>query len=160
MLLNLAEFLLDLPKFCLNLAGIKRRSCRNFCKFHGKLIHEICRCPWILGGTGQNPERNPAFPRLFPGFSAAFPRLFPGCPPTSWRWGFGGRRRTLPSYGRREGNLGDLYAESGQTLQGSFSVVSKPNFASKYSLESSGRDLHNALLCTVLMESRLVEEIY
>ena len=31
--------------------------------------------------------------------------------------------------------LGDLYAESGQTLQGSFSAVSKPNFASKYSLE-------------------------
>ena len=34
-------------------------------------------------------------------------------------------------------NLGDLYTESGQTLQGSFSAVSKPNFArlSKYSLE-------------------------
>ena len=32
-------------------------------------------------------------------------------------------------------HLGDLYAESGQTLQGSFSAVSKPNFASKYSLE-------------------------
>ena len=29
----------------------------------------------------------------------------------------------------------ELYAESGQTLQGSFSAVSKPNFASKYSLE-------------------------
>ena len=35
-------------------------------------------------------------------------------------------------------------------LQGSFSAVSKPNFATKYSLESSRRDLHNALLCTVL----------
>ena len=35
-------------------------------------------------------------------------------------------------------------------LHGSFSAVSKPNFASKYSLESSRRDLHNALLCTVL----------
>ena len=34
-------------------------------------------------------------------------------------------------------HLGDLYAESGQTLQGSFSAVSKPNFASKYSFESS-----------------------
>ena len=32
-------------------------------------------------------------------------------------------------------NLGDLYAESGQTLQGAFSAVSKPNVASKYSLE-------------------------
>ena len=47
-------------------------------------------------------------------------------------------------------HLGDLYAESGQTLQGSFSAVSKPNFASKYSLDSSRRDLHNALLCTAL----------
>ena len=46
--------------------------------------------------------------------------------------------------------LGDLYAESGQTLQGSFSAVSTPIFASKYSLESSRRDLHNALLCTAL----------
>ena len=34
-------------------------------------------------------------------------------------------------------------------LQGSFSAISKPHFASKYSLESSRRDLHNALLCTV-----------
>ena len=47
-------------------------------------------------------------------------------------------------------HLGDLYAESGQTLQVSFSAVSKPNFASKYALESSRRDLHNALLCTAL----------
>ena len=45
--------------------------------------------------------------------------------------------------------LGDLYAESGQTLQGSFSAVSTPIFASKYALESARRDLHNALLCTV-----------
>ena len=52
-------------------------------------------------------------------------------------------------------HLGDLYAESGQTLQGSFSAVSKPNFASKYSLESSRRDLHNALLCTVAPFSNL-----
>ena len=47
-------------------------------------------------------------------------------------------------------DLGDLYAESGQILQGSFSAVSKPNFASKHALESSRRGLHNALLCTVL----------
>ena len=37
-----------------------------------------------------------------------------------------------------------------QTLEGSFSAVSKPNFASKYAFESSRRDLHNALLCTAL----------
>ena len=47
-------------------------------------------------------------------------------------------------------NLGDLYAESGQTLQASFSAISKPNFATKYALESSRRDLHNALLRTAL----------
>ena len=35
-------------------------------------------------------------------------------------------------------------------LMGSFSAVSKPNFASKYAFESSRRDLHNALLCTAL----------
>ena len=34
--------------------------------------------------------------------------------------------------------LGDLSAESGQTLQGSFSAVSKLNFTSKYSLELDG----------------------
>ena len=34
--------------------------------------------------------------------------------------------------------------------EGSFSAVSKPNFASKYALENSRRDLHNALLCTSL----------
>ena len=51
---------------------------------------------------------------------------------------------------RAEAHLGNLYTESGQTLKGSFSAVSKPIFATKYSLESSRRDLHNALLCTVL----------
>ena len=47
-------------------------------------------------------------------------------------------------------NLGDLYAESGQTWKGSLTAVSKPNFVTKYALESSRRDLHNALLCTAL----------
>ena len=52
-------------------------------------------------------------------------------------------------------DLGVLYAESGQTSQGSFSAVSKPTFASKYSLESSRLEPHNALLRTVL-QSQLV----
>ena len=55
-------------------------------------------------------------------------------------------------------NLGDLHAESGQTLQGSFSAVSKPNFASIYALESSRRDLHNALLCTVLNAQNFLQK--
>ena len=39
------------------------------------------------------------------------------------------------------------------TLKGSFSAVSKPNIASEYALESSRRDLQNALLRTVLVGS-------
>ena len=38
----------------------------------------------------------------------------------------------------------------GKFLAGSFSAVSKRNFARRYALESSRRDLHNALLCTAL----------
>ena len=51
----------------------------------------------------------------------------------------------VPESGRSAGWL-----EAGQTLQGSFSAVSKPIFPSKYAFESSRRDLNNALLCTVL----------
>ena len=47
------------------------------------------------------------------------------------------------------GSLSIEHAFRCQTLEGSFSAVSKPNFASKYAFESSRRDLHNALLCTV-----------
>ena len=43
-------------------------------------------------------------------------------------------------------------------LAGSFSAVSTPIFASKYSLKSSRRDLHNALLCTVLVGSVWVKK--
>ena len=43
----------------------------------------------------------------------------------------------LPARQGPQVDLRDLYAESGQTLQGSFSSVSKPNFARKYALESS-----------------------
>ena len=52
--------------------------------------------------------------------------------------------------GQLHEDLGDLYAESGQTLQGSLTAVSKLNFATKYALKSSRRDLHNAVLCSVL----------
>ena len=54
----------------------------------------------------------------------------------------------LPGRGtRRAGSPGP---GAGPTLEGSFSAVSKPNFASNYAFESSRRDLHNALLCTAL----------
>ena len=63
----------------------------------------------------------------------------------------------------RRGDLHDTWGictrESGQILQGSFSAVSKPNVATKYALESSRRDLHNALLCTIL-ESILVAQFF
>ena len=67
-------------------------------------------------------------------------------------------RSCRATWGICNNNNNDLYAESGQTLQGSFSAVSKPHFASKYSLESSRRDLHNALLCTVLVGSVWVKK--
>ena len=54
---------------------------------------------------------------------------------------------------------GLLHRSIGQTLQGSFSVVSKPNFASKYGFESSRRDLHNALLCTTLQSQYFVKSV-
>ena len=47
----------------------------------------------------------------------------------------GSRRRPYPAFARLR--IG--------SLEGSFSAVSKPNFASKYAFESSRRDLHNAL---------------
>ena len=46
-----------------------------------------------------------------------------------------------------------------QTLQGSFSAVSKRNFASKYAFESSRRDLHNALLCAALKPHFLCQNL-
>ena len=59
---------------------------------------------------------------------------------TQWGSGAGG-----------QANRAVRHRSIGQTWEGSFSAVSKPNFASKYSLESSRRDLHNALLCTALI---------
>ena len=47
---------------------------------------------------------------------------------------------------------GSLVDRIRQTLEGSFSAVSKPNFASKYAFESSRRDLHKhsfAQLCNL-----------
>ena len=46
--------------------------------------------------------------------------------------------------------LVEHYRGMRQTLKGSFSAVSKRNFASKYVFESSRRDVHDALLCTGL----------
>ena len=47
-------------------------------------------------------------------------------------------------------DLGCNLAFLNQSRRGSFSAVSKQNFARKYAFESSRRDLHNALLCTAL----------
>ena len=48
--------------------------------------------------------------------------------------------------------LPGVQAAIGQTLEGSFSAVQKPNFTSKYAFESSRRDLHNALESNPLMK--------
>ena len=42
-----------------------------------------------------------------------------------------------------------------QTLESSFSAVSKPTSARKYAFESSRRDLYNALLCTALKAHKI-----
>ena len=73
------------------------------------------------------------------------------------------RGETPDSEVRPESMLGLTQLSNYPTLKGSFSAVSKPNFASKYSLElgsmeSSHRDLQNALLCTVL-ECTVLESI-
>ena len=58
------------------------------------------------------------------------------------------RRRSCSIWdgGTAGGRARHRSSESGQILQGSFSSVSKPIFASTYSFESSRRDLHNTLL--------------
>ena len=61
------------------------------------------------------------------------------------------RRRTRASTRTRPTMLGLTQLSDYLTLKGSFSAVSKPNFPSNYALESSRRDLQNALLCTVLV---------
>ena len=49
-------------------------------------------------------------------------------------WTFAAASKKIPEKNRVSvvNDLMDLYAESGQNLQGSFSAVSKPTFASKY----------------------------
>ena len=68
------------------------------------------------------------------------------------------RRATKSSDSPQRGNASrtwgicnnNFYAENGHTLRGSFSAVSKPMFATKYSSDSSRPDLHNALHSSVL----------
>ena len=67
------------------------------------------------------------------------------------------RRRRVPKGVPRTYDVTIDYACEWQTLQGSFSAVSKPNFASKYAFESSRRDLHNALLRTALQSQPSVK---
>ena len=66
--------------------------------------------------------------------------------------------RPRPSLKGSISNLTLIFHPNEQTLQGSFSAVSTPNFARKYSLESSRRGLHSAILCTFLVDARLGEE--
>ena len=58
----------------------------------------------------------------------------------------------------RQPMLGLTQLSNYLTLNGPFSAVSKPIFGSKHALESSRRDLQNALLCTVLVGSVWVKK--
>ena len=87
--------------------------------------------------------------------------IFPCPQPLAGGWRAGGRRAggsraTKPAAHRARGSSPGS-SSIGQTLEGSFSAVSKPNFARKYALESSRRDLHNALLCTALQSQIFVK---
>ena len=61
------------------------KFCRNFWKFHGNPLN--LQISMNFREPRKNPGRNPAPP---------------DCPPPRWRWGFGGRKRTLPWRGGRE----------------------------------------------------------
>ena len=88
---------------------------------------------------------NPVYIRLLTrcrgGRRRARPRAAPRRRSTGWSTSWGGTSKEWSEY---------WIEFSPQTSRGSFSAVSTPIFASKYALESSRRDLHNALLCTVL----------
>ena len=105
--------------------------------------------------TTHNPKKNTDEIIWFPDFP-------PSSPPSFRRRTYSATEPTNASatwaISNNNNNNNDLYTESGQTLKGSFSAVSKPNFESKSSLESSRRDLHNALLCTVLVGSVWVKK--
>ena len=77
---------------------------------------------------------------------AGEPRQHPGRRLEPGLEGNASTRRAVRPPPRRRVGAGGMR----QTLQGSFSAVSKRNFASKYAFESSRRDLHNALLCTAI----------
>ena len=64
------------------------------------------------------------------------------------------RREIFETVGEEVDSFAEISANIDGNLQscrGSFSAVWRPNFASKYALESSRRDLRNARLCTVEM---------
>ena len=92
----------------------------------------------------------------------AFAEILPTAFPLSGFWNFGNVPSTMFGFVHRRGPLGGSGHEAEhcgaggwrrvmrQTLEGSFSTVSKRNFAGNYAFESSRRDLHNELLCTAL----------
>ena len=74
--------------------------------------------------------------QILPGLSPAPPALHVSTLASSTQRS----HRTIAQYDY----LGDLYTESGQTLQGSFSAVSAPIVASKYAFFRIFRDLQDA----------------
>ena len=104
------------------------------------------KCCQRLARFGQN---GPTFlARL--GHSLNLPPNRPKPKSESARFRAGGPEKATGSRVTSKDTIEYWIEFSPQTSRGSFSAVSTPIFASKYSLESSRRDLHNALLCTVL----------
>ena len=109
----------------------------------------------------------PSRPRRSPPRPAPSPRPPPACPraarpapgPRAGRAaaprrprgrGARGRGRRGPAAPGAPPRPRERWRPTRQTLERSFSAVSKRNFASKYALENSRRDLQNTILCTVL----------
>ena len=137
----------EVPRVILNALGFcgpYRKGQEEYRLISGLVFH--LRAGFVLGWS--SPHSTHSFIRLLRCFSMA----------RAARRLRGGRRRRPPGGAHaRRAALGSLVRQISavlschgirQTLQGSFSAVSKPNFASKYAFESSRRDLHNALLCT------------
>ena len=164
--LNLVDLVKSFPTniFLQNLASIQQRtSLIKFDHLAEKSENGSISNLSTKRGTGRwragfpcQPRRPPPsrpqlrFPSAWPGSGSSGPPRQRGAADPSPRARWTRPRRTRSSPRTCRPLLGLTQLSNYLTLKGSFSAVSKPNVASKYALESSRRDLQNALLCTVL----------
>ena len=123
--------------FLQNLASIQRRT--SPVKLPILLSAESAPLKWFQPGRGHADERSRGRGR--PSAAAAAPHAEPSAHSVYWT----ANKRFEISKFKFKFPRARTYEIIGLALG-----LSKPNFASKCSLESSRRDLHNALLCTVL----------